>query len=121
MKHIKVNMALNGGRVRQELECEFFGRVRPSRGFYICDESGRWYLHHDGVLRDGVGSKSEKPAFWPTEKEAQDFYDNWKDEALRDLSYLRPLPVFQKFGRAIRPTDGKLVDIYHVELADKSN
>lgn len=78
MQNIVANMVAKTGTVKLELECKFFGIKYPSRGFYICDDSGRWHLHHDGLVKDGVNADSEKPAFWPSEKDAQDFFDAWK-------------------------------------------
>jgi len=80
MQDIVSSMLFNTGKIRRDVEAKFFGKQYPSRGFYICDNGGRWYLHHDGLVKDGVKADSEKPAFWPSEKEAQDFFDAWKKD-----------------------------------------
>ena len=68
------------GVVKRDVEDRFFGRNLISRGYYITDPtSGEWYLHHDGVVRRGVGSDSEKPAFWETEILAETFLSDWKE------------------------------------------
>lgn len=67
------------GVVRRDMECEFFGVKKESRGYYIVlPDHGAFYLHKDGAVRNGVGSKSKEPAFWDTEEEAQEFFDSWK-------------------------------------------
>lgn len=69
---------LNSVKICYENKSKFLGKDFVSRGFYITDHSGQFYLHHDGKVKDGVHAMSEKPAFWPTQKEAQDFFDAWK-------------------------------------------
>lgn len=80
MQNIVANMVAKTGAVKKEINSKFCGIERRSRGFYICDDSGRWHLHHDGLVKDGVNADSEKPAFWQSEKEAQDFFDAWKKD-----------------------------------------
>lgn len=48
-----------------------------SRGWYICDETGVWNLHHDGIVRHGC-CEDKSSAFWPTEESAREFYEAWK-------------------------------------------
>lgn len=49
-----------------------------NRGFYIHEmPHGIHYLYNDGVVRSAVNNK-DASAFWPTEKEAIDFYEKWK-------------------------------------------
>lgn len=80
MENIIENLMANTGVVRQELEYTGFGKTHPSRGYYITTPcNGVWYLHHDGKVKEGVRGDSEEPAFWPTEEEAQTFFDNWKN------------------------------------------
>lgn len=66
------------GFVKKEIEATFFGKEFPSRGFYIVEPSGRWHLHHDGLVKDGVNADSENPAFWPTEESAVNFFEDRK-------------------------------------------
>lgn len=68
MQDILISLMLKTGSVKLDRECKFCGIEYHSRGAYICDDGGRWYLHHDGLVKDGVNADSEKPAFWPTEK-----------------------------------------------------
>lgn len=73
-------MAKNGV-VKLEKEAKFFGRHYPSRGYYIVDPDGyRWHLHHDGKVKDGVNSDSDRPAFWDTEEAANSFFNDWKKD-----------------------------------------
>lgn len=74
------SMLING-KVKKEIEITTFGRTYLSRGFYIVDTSNNiMHLHHDGKVKDGVAHDSDRPAFWDTEKEAQEFLDNWITE-----------------------------------------
>ena len=78
-EEIRVRM-MEVGVVNKEIEGRFFGKNLVSRGYYITNpDSGEWYLHHDGVVRLGVGSDSEKPAFWETEELAETFLSDWKE------------------------------------------
>lgn len=73
------------GEVKRDVDAKFFGVTHPSRGYYIVSSTaGIWYLHHDGAVKEGVQNSSGKPAFWPTEKEALDFFDNWRGRTKRD-------------------------------------
>ena len=72
-------MMVKNGEVKREIDTKFFGRNRPSRGYYIVENvRGRWYLHHDGTVKDGVKHDSKKPAFWDSEDSANEFFKNWK-------------------------------------------
>jgi hypothetical protein len=68
------------GVIKRERDMKMFGKQRPSRGYYIVipDEEGRWYLHHDGTVQEGVGAYTERPAFWETEADAIAFFESWK-------------------------------------------
>ena len=80
MLNVIDSLMVSTGEVKRDFECKFFGKKHPSRGYYIViPNAGDWYLHHDGKVKNGVNADSDTPAFWPTEKEAQDFFDNWKD------------------------------------------
>jgi len=81
MGNIIENLMANTGVVKLESEYTGFGKTLPSRGYYITTpcRHGVWYLHHDGKVKKGVQADSEKPAFWPTEKEAREFFDGWKN------------------------------------------
>lgn len=78
MQDILNKMMAETGEVKQEIDARFFGRNRPSRGFYIVESTGRWHLHHDGTVKDGVKHDSGKPAFWDSKESANDFFENWK-------------------------------------------
>lgn len=85
MQDIVNRIVAENGVVKLEEEATFFGRHRPSRGYYIVDpNSGRWHLHHDGTVKDGVKHDSEKPAFWETEEAANNFFNKWKEQVLSD-------------------------------------
>lgn len=84
MQHMLIELMIENGSVKRESDASFFGRKSPSRGFYIVDPSGRWYLHHDGNVKDGVNSNSDKPAFWPTEEIATIFFEDWKASLSRN-------------------------------------
>ena len=45
-----------------------------NRGWYICDMSGRLYLHSDGTIYFGV---QDETAFWETAELAEAFYTKW--------------------------------------------
>lgn len=71
------------GKVKQEREASFCGVNYHSRGYYIVEpNSGRWYLHPDGKVKDGVNADSDKPAFWGTEDEAKEFFKEWRANIL---------------------------------------
>lgn len=71
-------MMVRGGTVKLDVEIKVFGEVKPSRGYYIVEPGGRFYLHHDGKVKDGVHAGSDKPAFWDTEESADSFLNKWK-------------------------------------------
>jgi len=79
----RAKIVANNGVVKLDIEARFFGKVNPSRGYYIVDPaSGRWHLHHDGKVKEGVNADSDKPAFWDTEEEAALFLNEWKKRIL---------------------------------------
>jgi hypothetical protein len=49
------------------------------RGFYIAGYSC-YYLYNDGVIRDKANASCDASAFWPTRKEAEIFWDEWKED-----------------------------------------
>lgn len=61
-----------------------WNNVHESRGWYIGCRDPRYYLHHDGKIRDSVidTSGTGKDAFWSTRHEAQEFLENWRSERL---------------------------------------
>ena len=62
------------------LSCRISKSIRDNRGWYICNENGGvHYLHNDGIIRNGVVDYDgvEGSGFWPTRKEATDFYQDW--------------------------------------------
>ncbi len=78
MQQMLIELMAEAGMVKAEIDSKFFGQLKPSRGYYICEPSGRYYLHHDGLIKDGVRSDSENPAFWETEEDANKFFNEWK-------------------------------------------
>ena len=80
MKEIAEDLIEKAGVVARDFEGMFFGRYHQCRGFYIVSPDGHWYLHRDGEARVGVYAEYSKPAFWPTEKEARDFLDQWREK-----------------------------------------
>lgn len=80
MQDVIDSLMANRGVVKRDIEATFFGKKLQSRGYYIAILGNHvWYLHHDGSVKEGVEAASDKPAFWPTESEAQEFFDNWKN------------------------------------------
>jgi hypothetical protein len=75
-------MALTG-EIKKDRDATFFGDKKPSRGYYIViPKNGTWYLHHDGIVKNGVNADSKKPAFWPTYEDAMQFFNAWKCKQL---------------------------------------
>lgn len=51
------------------------------RGWYVCDLDGIHHLYDDGIIRSGaMCGKGTMTAFWPTEEEANTFYEKWVNE-----------------------------------------
>ena len=83
MQETLQKMMAKKGTVKRDVEVRFFGQTRTSRGFYIVmPEEGVWYLHHDGLVKEGVNADSEEPAFWPTEDAAKRFFNAWRSKML---------------------------------------
>ena len=81
MQNVINSLMARTGEVKRDYEGKFFGKKYLSRGYYtVIPGAGTWYLHHDGKVKNGVNADSDTPAFWPTEKEAQDFFDSWKND-----------------------------------------
>lgn len=55
------------------------------RGYYICDNTGLFYLHKDGNFKYGIREYKEYNGFWPTKEEAKKFFDNWQELNSKDL------------------------------------
>lgn len=57
-------------------------RVDTSVSWYICaskgDNPGHYYLHDDGIIREGTGEVDGSCAYWPSEFEARTFCDAWR-------------------------------------------
>ncbi len=79
-----IDSMIKNGVIEYESDGGVYGHKWKSRGWYIVDTYiNTYYLHHDGEIKLGVGSDSEKPAFWPTRKEAELFFEEWKQEQLK--------------------------------------
>lgn len=78
-QNVLIELMIETGVVKKEIETKIMGKTNSSRGYYIVtSDSGVWYLHHDGIIRCGVNAKAEKPAFWETKEEAEKFFSEWK-------------------------------------------
>lgn len=54
---------------------------RGKRGYYICDDSGTFYLHHDMMVYCGCCAGNGE-AFWLTAEEANIALRKWKENVI---------------------------------------
>lgn len=81
-----IQMMVDYGVVKEDLEYVIGGKQKSSRGYYIViPGDGIYYLHHDGVVRSGVIPPSGRGAFWGTKAKAQAFLNNWKAKNTESL------------------------------------
>ena len=66
---------------QQELRDKLIESVKinsvDSRGYYITERYGNYYLYDSGQISSGVVD-GEGNAFWETEEEAWAFYNGWR-------------------------------------------
>lgn len=78
-----IQLMSSSGIIKKEIHTKLFGKNIPSRGYYIViPENGSLYLHHDGKVKFGVDAEGDKPAFWNTEADAEEFFNQWRSGVL---------------------------------------
>ena len=82
MKSLQDTLMAQSGVIVEEKVRTIGKHKRGSRGFYITGFTHLFYLHKDGVARESVNQPDGGQAFWDTEKDAQEFLDNYKARIL---------------------------------------
>ena len=79
---IEESLILNNPIIEQEIALEVCQQSLPSHDWYITEPSGKFYLHKDGYVRDGVRLSDINSAFWSSQEDAEEFFNQWRDKRL---------------------------------------